>query len=171
MPRIITYLIFILSLACHVAAAQISWDPPSNITGDLADFEREGAVVHAWNAGGGNLLLDPGDLDLQFTPGPEFANGNFGGIDPHNRGGDVIYETLLGTMTWASATEALTLTDLVPGNLYRVQLWLADTRPCCSSRQKTYDSGASTGQVVLDSGPPSQFVAGSFTADAPDHRL
>ena len=169
--RTIALFLTILGLACPAPAAEISWEPPGDITGELSDFDREGDVVHAWNSGGGDILLGAGDLDLQFTPGPALANGPVTNIDPHNRNGDINYETLLGTMTWASATATLTLTDLVPGNQYRVQLWLADTRDCCSGRLKTYDSGDGTTQVVLDSGPPSQFVIGNFTADAATQSL
>jgi hypothetical protein len=152
-------------------ASEIVWDSPQDITGHLVDFETTGTIVHAWNAGGSNFHLDPGGLDIQFTPGPLFANGAVANMDYYNRQGNAAYESLLGTMTWASSTATLNLVGLIPGNQYRVQLWMADTRSTTQHRQKTYDSGPGTTQVVLDSGPPSEFVTGSFVADATSQPL
>ncbi len=160
-----------IGLCLPVKAAEIAWDEPQDITGELADFETEGTLVYAWNGGGGDLLVGAGSLDLQFEAGPDLANGPYGGPDPHNRGEDQSYESLIDTMTWASSTETISFTGLALGTTYRVQLWMADSRPRATPRQKTYDSGAGTSAVVLDSGPPSEFVIGDFVANGTSQAL
>ncbi|MCH6256528.1 lamin tail domain-containing protein [Puniceicoccaceae bacterium K14] len=159
-------LCFLCLTACSwLQAAEIVWETPQDITGTLVDFDVEGELVEAWNGGGSFLTIGSGSLDIPFEPGPDLANGGFDNADPQNRNEDQDYETLLGTMTWASSNESLSFTGLTSGGFYRVQLWIADTRTRSSHRQKTYDSGEGTQSVVLDSGPPSQFVIGNFVAD------
>ncbi|BDS05200.1 hypothetical protein NT6N_02400 [Oceaniferula spumae] len=158
-------LIFLLS-QCFVVAAEISWSPPQNITGTIADFDTVGEPLYQWNAGNNTITIDPDGLDLTFSPGALFNGTVHGNVDPHNRGGNNEYEQLLAEMTHTSNSSSLNLTGLTPGHRYRLQLWMADTRSCCEGRSKTYDSGSGTQQVVLNSGPPSQFVIGSFIADS-----
>ena len=161
--RILILALFAISSA-H--GAEISWGAPQNITGQLSDFDNIGTPVYQWNGGGGTITVDPGGINLTFITGAGLANTVTSDMDPHNRNGDVQYENLLGSMTWQNNSGSINLTGLTVGHRYRLQLWMADTRPCCQGRQKTYDSGNSTAQVTLDSGPPSQFIIGTFIADA-----
>jgi len=162
MIRIFLLTIFLQSFAI---AAEITWSAPQNITGQLADFDTVGSPVYQWNGGGNAVTVDPAGLNLTFVSGASLGN-SYSNTDPHNRGGNAQYETLLGTMSHTPSTSTINLTDLTVGHQYRLQLWMADTRPCCQGRQKTYSSGVSTAQVTLDSGPPSQFVIGTFVATA-----
>ncbi|NWK54229.1 lamin tail domain-containing protein [Verrucomicrobiaceae bacterium N1E253] len=158
--------LFILSSLCAYGA-EILWQAPQNITGSLDDFNADGEPVLLWSGGNDSIRLEVDGVNLNFAPGVNLSRGVVTNMDPHNRGGDNDYERLLGTMSWASSTEAIDLPGLVPGHRYRLQVWMADTRSASTQgRKKTYDSGAGSAQVILDSGPPSQFVIGTFTADS-----
>lgn len=166
-PYFVSSILAILShLDCSCIAAEIFWQQARNISGQLTDFDSQGSPVLQWNAGSQSVTVDPEGLNLTFEPGPSLSQGTYDNIDPHNRGGDNHYEHLLGSMSWASSTESLLLPNLTPGDQYRLQIWMADTRSGSQNRLKTYDSGNGTAQVSLNSGPPSQYVIGTFRADA-----
>ncbi|MGB1259833.1 MAG: FN3 associated domain-containing protein, partial [Akkermansiaceae bacterium] len=163
--------ILCLLLVCRISAAEITWGVPQSITGTLSDFDTVGTPVYQWNAGNNSVTIDPSGMNLTFVQGALFNGSVFNGVDPHNRGGDGNYEALLSTMSHTSSNASLNLTGLTVGHQYRLQLWMADTRSCCQGRKKTYDSGPATTAVILDSGPPSQYVIGTFIADATTQTL
>jgi hypothetical protein len=151
-------------------ASEITWGAPQSITGHLSDFDTVGTPLYQWNGGGSIVTIDPTGINLTFITGTSLGK-TAGDIDPHNRDGDNNYELLLSTISWADSTTSLSLTGLSVGHQYRLQLWMADTRSSTQGRQKTYSSGTGTSQITLDSGPPSQYVIGTFISDATTQTL
>lgn len=159
------FFVFWLSLLGVSFGAEIEWETPADISGQLSDFDTVGTPVFQWNGGTNAVTVEPGGMNLVFETTNKLAT-NVSNMDPHDRGGDQTYEALLGTMSYSGTTATIVLPGLTVGHRYRVQIWLADTRNCCSQRLKTYDSGVGSDEVILLSGPPSQYVIGTFTADA-----
>ncbi len=156
-------------LLCSLHAAEIDWQPPQSITGTLTDFVTDGDLVSAHNGGNATVTIDPGGLNITFTPGLSLGRNPFD-ADPATRQ-DSRYDSLLAQASWNTSPQTLNLTGLTSGTDYLIQLWIADTRSCCMRRQKTYDSGPGTESVTLDSGLPSEFVIGTFTADGSTQAL
>ena len=154
------------------SSAEIIWEDPKVITGMVTDFNTDGVLLEAKNGGGsgGLVSINTGVEVINFTNSNSLGL-SVGNIDPHNRGEDQAYEDLLGTFTYAFQTETISIGGLTVGNKYLVQLWIADTRPNSSNRQKTFDSGAGTDSVTLDSGPPSEYVIGEFIATGTSHPI
>lgn len=146
-----------------VAYSDITWEAPHVITGNLPDFNSEGTLKLALNGGGDSIDIDTGDEVISFVSSDALGDVATN-IDPQNRGGDQDYETLLSSFTWATENVEYTLSGLTVGNEYVVQVWIADTRNNTSNRQKTIDSGAGTDSITLDSGLPSEYGIGRFTA-------
>ena len=145
----------------------ITWGDPQPVTGEVTDFNTEGELIHAWSGDNGDVIIN--SLGITFVPGPNLNNNVFGGADNGVAHPDADYDALLENATWGNVEQSITIDGLTDGQDYLIQLWMADTRTCCSGRMKTYDSGQGTPQVILDSGTPgvmpSQFVIGTFTAD------
>ena len=150
----------------------INWGSPTNITGALSDIKTNGTLVHAWS--GGNTVAVAG-LGVTFQQGP-LLDDRYGDFDPYNRGGDQDYEALLSNGSYGGAG-FIELPNLIPGQQYQVQIWVADTRSCCSGRIYNYGTyDAEDPSVDLNSGVfgneaanPGQYVVGTFTATQPSH--
>jgi len=152
----------------------IAWGFPQNITGQLDDFSKNGTLHSAFNSGGpaltvGEISLSPGD------EGPSLGRVFGGSADPFNRGEDQDYETMLATATWNPETQLIGVGGLTPGSSYEIQIWVVDTRACCTGRSYTYttEEGAPSKSVELKAGVfgdeanfPGQFVTGTFTAQS-----
>lgn len=153
----------------------VAWDAPSNITGSLGDFNTAGLLVHAWNGGGGALAV--GGIDFNAGPSLDAA---FTGIDPHDRGGDTSYEDLLNTVTYSGVARFVEIPGLTVGESYRIQVWMADTRPG-GTQDRSWDVGTydlADPVATLNSGDasdiankPGQFVIGTFTATDTSHYI
>ncbi len=145
----------------------IVWGQPQSVTGTLEDFETRGQLIHAWSAADETISIS--GLGIDFVPGPSLENSNFTGADPDDRA-DADYDALLNTANWGVMTQSLIIDGLTVGEDYFIQLWVADTRGCCSDRVKTYDSGLGTPEVMLATSDP-QFVIGTFTATETEQEL
>jgi hypothetical protein len=145
----------------------IDWGTPGNITGNLTDFNTTGQLIHAWT-GGGAAVNVPGVGN--FVPGPSLGARETA-VDPYVRANPA-YDTLLDSASSAGQSRFLEIRNLLPGQSYRIQVWLADTRPGFEGRSwtiGTYDLADES--VTLESGEagnevakPGQFVTGTFTA-------
>lgn len=150
----------------------VDWGAPANITGNLSDFITTGQLIHAWTGGGANVNV-PGVGN--FVPGPSLGARETG-VDPFLRA-NAAYDTLLDSASTSAQPRFLEIRNLVPGEDYRIQVWLADTRPGFEGRSwqlGTYDLDDET--VTLESGEaanevnkPGQFVTGTFTASYNTH--
>lgn len=150
----------------------INWGAPTNITGALSDIKTNGSLVHAWS--GGNAVTIQG-LGITFQQGP-VLNDRYGDFDPYNRGGNQDYEALLAGGSYGNPG-FIEVPNLIPGQQYQVQIWVADTRSCCSGRVYNYGTyDAEDPSVDLNAGVfgneaanPGQYVIGTFTATQPSH--
>ena len=155
--------------------APINWGAPTNITGNLSDFNTSGTLLYAWTGGGGPITVNA--LGVTFQPGI-FLGDRYGGYDPYNRNHDQDYENLLTNGSYGGNTAGfLEIPGLTVGQQYSVQIWVADTRDCCAGRIwnfGTYDGDDPS--VNLNSGVfgnetnfPGQYVIGTFTAQHASH--
>lgn len=147
----------------------VTWGTAQNITGNLADLDLSGSLVHAWSASTGTVTVS----GIPFGPTPSLG-GFHPSFDPYNRGGDPDYETLIDSGTFTSVGNngrRIEIPNLQPGEPHQIQIWVADTRDCCPNRTRTYDThDAGDPSVTLHSGTfgdeanfPGQFVIGTFT--------
>jgi len=150
----------------------INWAAPVNITGALTDIKTNGTLVYAWS--GGNPVTIPA-LGVTFQTGP-LLDDRYTDFDPHNRGGDQDYEALLANGSYGGPG-FIEVPNLVPGQQYQVQIWVADTRGCCAGRLYNYGTFDNDDPSVdLNAGNandlannPGQYVTGTFTATQPSH--
>ena len=151
--------------------APVDWTTPANITGNLADFNTSGTLVAAWT-GGTTPVTIPGLAGLTFNPGPSLG-APFTGFDPYNRNLNADYETLLNSGTYSGANgRFIEIPNVVTGQSYRIQIWVADTRPGTANRTFRFGTFNAGDEVVsLEAGAsgseatkPGQFVTGTFTA-------
>ena len=147
--------------------APIDWAAPANITGNLSDFKTTRTLVHAWTGGTAPINV-PGVAN--FTAGPSLGASHTG-FDPYNRNLNADYETLIDTGSYSgSLGRFIEIPNLTPGEDYRVQIWVADTRSGTADRTYRYGN-AGDEQVTLEAGAfgneaakPGQWVTGTFTA-------
>lgn len=150
----------------------INWGTPTNITGALSDIKTNGTLVHAWS--GGNAVTIQA-LGINFQTGP-LLNDRYGDFDPFDRPGDNDYDTLLSNGSYGGS-KFIEIPNLVPGQQYQVQIWVADTRDCCQGRIYNYGTyDVEDPSVDLNAGVstdlgnnPGQYVVGTFTATQPSH--
>ncbi len=144
----------------------IDWGTPGNITGSLADFQTGGLLIHAWTGGAAAVNA----AGLSFQPGPSLG-ARVTGLDPYARtDADAGYETLLDAGSTFGGERFLEIPGLTVGEEYRIQIWVADTRPGSNSSWQ-FDTDGNE-QVTLSSGDSldfaansGQWVTGTFTAD------
>lgn len=178
------------------AQADIQWSSAQNITGE-ADFSDRGQLLEAvrWRDGGQNLgpttvagqawqgmgsaaKTESYSPKLYFRMGDETTSDGFGGYAAGS-GGEIGkwgalsagMKDLLAQGIWSGADFTLTLTDLVPGARYEVQIFANDSRDGASGRNTVLRSGGSqvtlrlnVGDTGSDHGNLGQFVTGTFTA-------
>lgn len=148
----------------------IVWGLPTNITGNLSDFQTSGTLLYAWTGGGAAVPVTA--LGLNFQTGPTLGD-RFTGFDPYVRTGNADYDALLNSGSYnGGGPKFLEIKGLTVGQTYRIQIWLADTRAGTANRAfffSTYD--LSDPSVELNAGVngdeanfPGQFVVGTFTA-------
>lgn len=152
----------------------VDWGSPANITGNLSDFNTTGTLVYAWT-GGGAVVNVPGIAN--FVPGPSLGARETG-VDPFVRA-NADYDALLDGASSAGQSRFLEIRGLIPGQSYRLQVWITDTRVGSEGRTwtvGTYDLEDES--VTLDSGEagnevakPGQFVTGTFTASYETHYI
>ena len=175
-----------LALAVSLGAAQaanISWGPGQDVTGNLSDFSTTGSFILGWTGGNNGTADIPIAGVGNFTPGEQLARGHYNSDSNNNwetvyPAADAGYTNLLEFAQWSNNGEKNTLTlPVTIGNQYEVQIWAADTRNCCSGGQvggweKTFGDGNGNNVTitggnlnggVLNTAP--QFVVGTFTAD------
>lgn len=135
--------------------APVAWTA-SPISGP-AEVSTNGALIGAMNVGGQGtpqtingvtFVGDPGGTDalalgsatVQFS----FADTHGDFLEGAAPGGDINYTAALdsGRYTDITTNGTITLGNLVAGRQYEVQLWIVDTRGCCSARVRTVDGVA-----------------------------
>ena len=170
------------ALQVRDTAGSITWGSPTDIIGD-SDVFTNGQFVYAYDWSGGNSTVN----GVTFTGA---SSTNAGGINVGLAGfnGNTLnaysstadpyaalsseYKTILQGGDYNSgANVAVTLSNLVVGNTYEVQVWVNDPRGPYNSRTETITGEGNT--VTLDystgggstAGYPGQYVVGNFTAN------
>jgi len=159
-------------------AATISWTG-SNIA-DPSDVSTNGTFIGAMNMdspssrtiNGVTFAPDPGSNGVAMALGSATVevswgvgsanNGLWAGAAP---GGDANYDDALdyarNAGPYSIPIGTITLGGLVVGTYYDVQMWIVDTRGCCSNRVRTVD-----GTLAMNSGAGPHIARGVFRADA-----
>jgi hypothetical protein len=156
----------------------ITWQTPQNVTGLLDDLDTTGDLVKAYSAS--NDTFTVGGID--FEPATFMSGSIHKAFDPYDRGNDADYEALIATGIWSGAAQIVTVTGLTPGESYRIQIWVVDTRSCCKGRIRTFTTDTTSADPAqtaeLNSGVygdetnhPGQFVIGTFTAKSDTLRI
>lgn len=154
-----TLALFLLagSLLGSLNAATITWSVGSSFFGPTGHLTRStaGSFVSGFNYGGPDLTIG-GDLWTSSTFG-------FGAFNTEVAAGtaDSTFNSMLTTaaFTESSFPPVFTLTGLTIGRSYLLQVFVADTRSCCSSRVQNFGGI----QIVQGAG---LVVEGTFVADA-----
>ncbi|YCM46550.1 lamin tail domain-containing protein [Verrucomicrobiaceae bacterium 227] len=160
----------ILLFSPSLTGAEISWDPPFNLT-NANQLDTTGTLVSAVNVtgdsnnqtvtvGGEAILFSGDDIAPSNTNTGNFFTGDGG--DTNN----AQLNNVLNSHGYASSTWSLQLTGLTAGADYQIQLLGAgDTRDCCSNRNQRAGDDESPENISGDfsrSGVGS--VIGTFTA-------
>ncbi|MFT6861980.1 MAG: hypothetical protein ACJAVK_000534 [Akkermansiaceae bacterium] len=170
LPNVKLLLPLALALPLGLSGAEITWQPPFNIT-SANSIETSGTLVAAVNAtnGGDSPTVNLGGENILFSANPlapaNTATGSFftgGGGDTSNPE----LNTVLDSHSYGGGTWSFQLSSLTSGSDYQIQLIGAgDTRECCSERNQRGGDGESPENVSGDfsrSGVGS--VIGTFTA-------
>lgn len=141
-------------------ASVIAWSTPSAITtdGSASDvLNTGGSVIAAEYAGGADptetvngITFSDGLTDYTGYQG-EFTGG-LNGFTTNNASYDAI---LNGFDYDGNNPNTLTISGLIPGTTYDVQLWGLDDRDCCNGRTENFSTGLS------DANASSTFALGS----------
>jgi autotransporter-associated beta strand protein len=158
-------------------AAAITWSTPTTISAD-SDIYTAGTFISAYNlntAGAGTIN------GVTFTGGNGRALGSYfgltsatayGGFTQPNGTMGAAYKTLLANGAYGLKGATLTLSNLVSGHQYAVQVWAcAAFGGMPNTRHTTYTSaGGNTASLQNNNtgaaGGVGQFSIGTFTADA-----
>jgi hypothetical protein len=169
-----------------VNAAVITWGAPANIANDT-DVSTNGTAAYAYDWGGRDEVVNGVTFTASVTPGGGTNVGiTSAGLIDNNTGAFSSATAPFGTLSPAyqgiltgadfadSANEELivTLSNLVTGELYAVQMWVSDPRGAPEdARNETNNGGGNTVVLAYSAnqaqGSPGQYAIGSFTADGP----
>ncbi len=145
-------------LGCQHIAQQITWSAPINTT-DKAQLIT-GNVIYAVNGGDSLTIQNAGATQqtiqfsgvtypqLTFSEPTTSATFTNAGATPT---GDVNFDKLLNTFTWASAEVTKgtqTIGGLTAGNTYQIQVFYNDQRTPYADRMMTFASTAPPAQSV-----------------------
>ncbi|MBK1832507.1 discoidin domain-containing protein [Roseibacillus ishigakijimensis] len=142
------------------------------ITGTAADFDTRGQLVYAWNGG----AIDVTVFGIPFQAS-NLLGSTASGLDPWNQrpDSDPNYETLLDTISWSSARpRILEIPNLVIGEEYLIQFWVADTRSGTSDRTYFFETNNMNSVGLLagntSNNPPDvgEFAVATFTPTMSD---
>lgn len=158
-------------LGMSTNAAEIIWDPAVYITTNSAsaglDISTKGYyLVEAFNAG----HIGVGDVTANgalFKGSSDLLPLNADADLWTKTTGDADYDSLLSSVDFGDAGTTTILSlgngNLVPNNMYEVQVWYADTRNGKLGRTVQFSDGLGFSEVSLVA--TGQYAIGTFTAD------
>ena len=182
---------FVMSLAAVVNAAPITWGTVTDISNDLSSLNQVGGIEQAYDLGrttGGTVTV--GGVNFAQDPGTIVTSPSHQTlIDTNISTNDAFWDpdgagpltSPLDSFVWRSNAAngngdmAITLTGLVVGGDYRVQLFVVDQRAAGNGRTQTFDddvpatpaSASVRHNSVPGPGPAhGQYVIGFFQASA-----
>lgn len=161
--------LFALVSAGPAHAASITWSvgPVFSGTGGFNAILTNGVLIQAMNlAGSVPLTVDPGGLNITFTPvdSPFFTAGPFLSGSPGTS--DANWNSIIDSTEWngGNFTAPSFLSALTIGRTYQVQLFASDSRGCCSSRTSTFGDGNGNSSTPVVQGTFTS-VVGTFLAN------
>jgi hypothetical protein len=170
----------LIAAASTTSAAPIDWSLGPTYGGALGHegILTNGTVVQAVDLVGtaatGNVVVDPGGLNLTFT-GVNSPSFNQVFIDPANGIGDAGWSSIIRSFEWWSGSDvdaATFLSGLTPGATYQVQFFAGRSNTCCASRTQTFGDGVGNVSAPVSHAPLAfQSVVGTFVADASTQRI
>jgi hypothetical protein len=155
-----------------VGAADISWStgPAFGGANGHQAILTNGTLVEAVDidTSGGSVVVDPTGLNITFTKlDPSFLGGYiFDAVDAAGST-DAGWNSVVRSADWNAGSDITVpsfLSGLTPGAGYQLQLFAADTRGCCGSRQSRFgDGNGNFSAFVVQNSLTS--VVGTFVAD------
>jgi fibronectin-binding autotransporter adhesin len=169
-------------------AAPVTWGTPSNITGDT-DVSIQGAALYAYDwanasetvngvsfTGSGSTSGGGTNVGISVSPGSAGnTTGAYSSSSAPFSGLSTAYQDILVGGDYAnsgSATFTVTLSNLVVGITYSVQVWVSDPRAGGQATRTEVASSVGGNDVTLaycvgqQNGDAGQYAIGSFTADS-----
>jgi len=142
-----------------LSAAPITWSPGPTFNGPngFQAIQTNGSLLEAANLGSsGPLTVDPGGVNVTFSPANKLNQGFFGSGSPGST--DANWNTIINQTDWNNTNVTLNgfLSGLTVGRSYQLQLFASDARGCCSGRTQFFHDG-------LGNNSPT-FVQGTFTS-------
>lgn len=155
-------------------AADISWSIGPSFGGaaghlGILTTGTPVAAVHLRGSSGVPEVVDPGGLDLAFTP---IDSPSFGAVfvDPPNGIGDPVWSAIVASFEWQlnqDVTAVSFLSGLTPGVPYRIQLFAGRSHSCCGDRLQRFGDGNGHFSAPITFEPLSFVsIVGSFVADS-----
>lgn len=165
-------LVLVTASAGQADAAAISWEtgPTYNGASGFLAISTKGILVEAVNADDpntvGNLTVDPGGINITFTPdNTKLPNSIFSSGSPGTT--DANWNTIVDQTDWSSNNGVVNnfLTGLEVGKVYQLQLFASDARGCCGSRVQFFSDGQGNNSPSFTQNTFTSII-GTFTADA-----
>jgi hypothetical protein len=190
-PRVLRFLLVLLSLGASAHGAAITWGSPTTISADT-DVSTSGTLDRAFNFGGasapravtlngvpftffgvdGSPSTTVGTTTLASSAGAVFGTtDNFGSSSAPFTGLSADYQRLAANGAFAtSGTLTLTLSGLVVGQTYLFEWWVSDSRAAVGPHRQGTATAGNAVQLQFNAqgteGGVGQFAIGTFTADA-----
>ncbi len=166
-------------ISASAKAALITFSGPVDITTD-ATLDLPGTVLEAGQfassstvgTGPNAVTFDQitsghpstGAIDVSNSSGGAVNNGHpdtfFTGGG--NTTGDATFNDVLNGAAYDSNPLVITVNNLTSGTEYTVQLLVADTRSCCSTRTVNFTDGTTTSGTITEGTPA--YILATFTA-------
>jgi hypothetical protein len=132
------------------------------------------AAVHTLGSTGPAEVVDPGGLNIAFTP-IDAASFPLTFSDPANGIGDPVWSAIVANFEWRSGQDVTAtdlLTGLTPGDTYQVQLFAGRSHTCCANRSQRFGDGNGHFSASIDFTPLSYVsIVGTFVADGTSQTL
>lgn len=175
------------TLTGHASAASIIWGSATNVS-SASDISTAGTLVSALDLGSGSdrtingvtfsayasvAAGTSGSYDVTGVTGNgSWGNAAFGAYGTPSALASTVYGSALNDGIYTNgvgSTRSQTLTGLLVGQQYQIQIWFNDVRAHANPDSVTFGSGAGNPTVTLlsnDNSPSfSQYAIGTFTAN------
>lgn len=159
-------------------AAIITWGDPTPVSTEagaplvnVLDVSTNGILVEAMNAAADSVTNTVTVNGVEFQPGTLFSSSSTADVFPGTTE-NADYDQLLSNVDFnggvANSSIQIGGGDLIPGDLYEVQVWFVDTRTNNDARVVQFGDGE-VPESTVDLND--EFAIGTFIADGTDQTL
>jgi len=169
----------LLAISGSARAADIQWSVGPSFGGAdghlgiLTDGTLV-AAVHTRGSTGAAEVVDPGGLNISFTP-IDAASFPSTFTDPANGIGDPVWSAIVAHFEWRQSQDVTAtdlLTGLTIGDTYQVQLFAGRSHTCCADRSQRFGDGNGHFSPSISFAPESFVsIVGTFVADGTSQTL